>query len=154
MSEQKTTGKKRGKEKVYASNVDAAVAEGAKIRNIVLSKKNDKNGVTYNQPTREIEFTSVDEILAYLDGNEQHLVKLFGDRVANPTIQANDKRLLAIAAEGPERVIQDAVDSLIETKVFDDETEAREFVVAKLKAKGNIPENYGNIEADAEPVEA
>jgi hypothetical protein len=127
------------RESVYKVDVDAAVNAGAKVKTITISKKG-ANGKTYNRTTQEIDVTDLNQALAVLSGNEEHVWSLLTSRL-NQMIQANDRRKLTIDAEGPERAIKDMVAALVDGGAFD-EAEAIDIVVAKLKAKGELPEDY------------
>lgn len=128
------------RESVYKTDVAGAVNAGAKVKTIQLYKKG-VDGKTYNQETQEIFITDLNQALAFVSGNEDHLWTLISDRVANPMIQANDRRKLAIAAEGPQKAITDQIDALVSGGAFTNE-EAVEFVVSKYKAKGLVPADY------------
>jgi len=131
------------REKTYSQDFPAAVAAGAKLSKVVLAKKGTDKKL-YNQDSQEfaVPFTYA-QALAFCGNDETEFGTLFVNRIANPMLQANDRRKLAIKAEGPEKTIQDMVDSLLDGKAFDDATEAREFVISRLVAKGEIPEGYG-----------
>jgi hypothetical protein len=128
------------REAKYKVDVDAAVKVGAELTSVTLTKKGI-DGKTYEQPSKEISITDGKQALAFLSGNQEHLWSLFTDR-ANAMIQANDRRKLNVAAEGPKRAIDDAVESLVDSKVYDTAEEAREFVIDRMKAKGTIPADY------------
>lgn len=130
------------KEKTYSQDVDAAVAAGATLGTITLSKKG-ADGKTYNQDTREFAspFT-VEQMLAFCGNSVDEMGTLFVNRVVNPMIQVRDRNALKTKAEGPQRVIDDMVDSLLDGKAFDNKAEATDFVITRLKAQGVLPADY------------
>lgn len=129
------------REKKYSQDVEAAVNAGAKLNDVELSKKG-KDKKTYVQASKAIVFNAVSQILAFCGNDENELFELFSKRVANQMIQANDYRNLLIAAEGPEKAIEDTVASLLDNKMFDTAEDAIEFAVGRMIKSGQVPEDY------------
>lgn len=132
--------KRPGREAKYKVDLAGYESAGGEVRDTVLSKKGD-DGKTYNQDAKEVTVLDLNQALAILSGNEEHVWELFTARVINPMIQSSARQQLAVKAQGPSKAIADQIASLVDGGAFD-EAEATELVVARYKAKGLVAEDF------------
>jgi hypothetical protein len=132
--------KKPGREAKYKLDLAAFESNDGEVRTVQLSKKGD-DGKTYSVETKEVTVIDLNQALAILSGNEEHLFELFTARVINPMLQAGARQKLAVLAQGPTKAILDQIATLVDGGAFD-EAEATELVVARYKAKGLVSEDF------------